>query len=191
MNCFHFSRYAAGVSKSNKNELFLCWYSKPILLCSSAFSWKMFCDWIQSTDLEWDKYKSLGGWNGFLIRPCMLTMRVLIILNLWWYLVQLSTTQTKVHILVGTRWLRIWAAFPTRQQFPLPCLLCHERSWTLSLYIAALGLKSVLSSCFSKAAGLFYYVWYFLIQLCNCSFCTGQLGEMSISESLASESCGK
>lgn len=42
---------------------------------------------------------------------------------------------------------------------------------------------------FLESSRDFYYVCYFLIQLCNWSFCTGRLGEMRVSESLASESC--
>lgn len=146
MNCFHSSRYAADTSKLNKNELVLCWYSKPILLCSNSYSWKAFYNRLNSVSvssvrqvpefrwLEWifDKALDFGC-------ACVCNFR---------YMVILGTTQTEVHVLVGTRGLRIWAAFRTKQQFLLPCLLCHKRSWTPSLCIAALTLKSLLSSCF-------------------------------------------
>lgn len=148
---FLFFRVCSDIYKSNKNELVLCWYSKPILFCSNAFSWKMFYNRLNSVSrssvrqiaefrwLEWVSDKALD-----VDYACFCNLR---------YMVVLSTTQTKVDILVGTRQLRIWAAFPTIQQFPLPCLLYYKRSWTPSLCIAALTLKSLLSSCFGKVEG--------------------------------------
>lgn len=39
---------------------------------------------------------------------------------------------------------------------------------------------------FLESSRVFYYVCYFLIQLCNCSFCAGRLGEMRVSERILS-----
>jgi len=84
---------------------------------------------------------------------------------------------------------QLFPCLSSRQQFPLPCLLCCRRLWTLSLHIGALTLKSFLSlSCFQEVTCLFIMPCIFCVclrgihtQLCNCSFCSGKLWEMRVS----------
>lgn len=145
MNYFLSSRCEAGTSVLNKNKLVLCWYSKPILFYSNSFSWKIFYNRLNSVSRSSGRQVPEFRWLEWVFDKA-LDFDCACICNLR-YMMILKATQTKVHIL-GTRGLRIWAAFLTGQQFPLPCLLCHKRSWTPSLCIIALTLKSLLSSCF-------------------------------------------
>lgn len=116
MNCFHSSRYAAATSKLNKNVCFGTvnqYYSVLILLAGKYF----IIGWIQSPYLLWDQ--SLGGWNGFLIRPWILIVHVFVILDIWWYLEQLRLKFTSYWAPEDWEFEQL---FPQGSNFP--CLAC-------------------------------------------------------------------
>lgn len=110
------------------------------------------------------------------------------------YMVTLSTTQTKVHIfsdLSGHQLTENLSSFSHKAAISLALLAVPQEIVDSFTVCCSLDPEIFAIFLFLEGSRFFYYIWYFLIQPCNSSFCTGRLGEMKISESLASESCGK